>query len=121
MGSHPSQEGATGISVNSSPLMTVKAAGGTQPPELLALIALCHTFQGSSPGLIGDRWVLLSLIRERCFFENLSKMHQLSVAVIIDKIIPSLYNRIGNSSSEQMPNSFPRGLSVFRQPTDKTC
>ena len=67
--------------------MTVKAAGGTQPPELLTLIALCHTFQGSSPGLIGDRWVLLSLIRERrFFFENLSKMHQSSVAVIIDKL-----------------------------------
>ena len=58
--SHPSQEGVPGISVNSSPLMTVKAAGSTQLPELLALIALCHTFQGSSPGLIGDRWVLLS-------------------------------------------------------------
>ena len=68
VGSHPSQEGATGICVNSSPTMTVKAAGGTQPPELLALIAFCHTFQGSSPGLIGDRWVLLSLIRERRFF-----------------------------------------------------
>ena len=33
VGSHPSQEGAPGISVNSSPLMTVKAAGGTQLPE----------------------------------------------------------------------------------------
>ena len=68
VGSHPSQEGAPGISVNSSPLMTVKAAGGTQLPELLALIAICHTFQGSSLGLIGDRLVLLSLIRERRFF-----------------------------------------------------
>ena len=37
VGSHPSQEGATGICVNSSPRMTVKAAVSTQLPELLAL------------------------------------------------------------------------------------
>ena len=30
VGSHPSQEGATGISVNSSPIMTVKAAVSTR-------------------------------------------------------------------------------------------
>ena len=29
VGSHPSQEGAPGISLNFSPLMTVKAAGST--------------------------------------------------------------------------------------------
>ena len=37
VGSHPSQEGATGIGVNSSPIMTVKAAVSTQLLELLAL------------------------------------------------------------------------------------
>ena len=40
VGSHPSQEGATGISVNSSPIMTVKAAVSTQ---LLGLLALDST------------------------------------------------------------------------------
>ena len=52
MGSHPSQEGATGICVNSSPIMTMKAAVSTQLPELLALVALWP--EAGSPGVFRE-------------------------------------------------------------------
>ena len=52
MGSHPSQEGATGICVNSSPKMNVKAAVSTQLPELLALDS--SLAGGRSPGVFSE-------------------------------------------------------------------
>ena len=73
--SHPSQEGATGMCVNSSPIMSMRAAVSTRPLELLALIKHSPRLENPRfvPGFIGEV-VVLTTDPFRPFFRSFMKM-----------------------------------------------